>query len=118
MPAGLPRALKSNGAWSRLTVSGSPPNSPILVRLPSSLIRQPATAPEPGKTLYKNRPQAREGGRDNVSSGNILSLRAMIDRLTKADSLRGMVGNKEELRTAARSYYRYIALGTDGAGHT
>jgi len=29
-----------------------------------------------------------------------------------------MVGNKEELRTAARSYYRYIALGTDGAGHT
>jgi hypothetical protein len=56
-----------------------------------------------------NRLQAREGGREIGGSGNILSLRAMIDRLTKADSLRGMVGNKEELRTAARAYPRLVS---------
>ena len=65
MPAGLPPAPKSSGATSPSTVSGRPPNSPILVRLPSSLIRQPATAPEPGRTLYRNRPS----GLTRMSSG-------------------------------------------------
>ena len=56
MPAGLSRGVKSVGAWSPSTAWPRPGNSPTGMRLPLSSIRQPATRPEPGKTLYRNRP--------------------------------------------------------------
>jgi hypothetical protein len=52
--------------------------------------------------FFGNRPQFRDLGQ--LTQQPHQSLRTMIDRLTKAESLQGMFGNKEELQVAARSY--------------
>jgi hypothetical protein len=54
--AGLPSALKSDGAWSPSMVCGRPAYPPSLVSVPLEAIRQAATLPEPGSTRYRKRP--------------------------------------------------------------
>jgi hypothetical protein len=57
--------------------------------------------------FFGNEPQFRDLGK--LTQQPHQSLRMMIDRLTKAESLQGMFGNHEEIKVAARSYPGLVA---------
>jgi hypothetical protein len=57
--------------------------------------------------FFGNEPQFRDLGK--LTQQPHQSLRMMIDRLTKAESLQGMFGNHEEIKVAARAYPGLVA---------